>query len=95
MKILITITNESDTDFDWFFYQIHFTLGDKISNEDGRFHASFSRENPTKLGRDFTIMETEGAKGVFLGCVLGIRPLNDGWWGEGEFKFFIDDLRII
>ena len=87
---LITITNESDTDFDWFFYQIDFTLGDNVSNADGRFHACFSRENPTKLGRDFTILETEGAKGVFIGCVLGIRPLNSGWWGEGEFKFFID-----
>ena len=54
---LITVTNESDVDIDWFFYQIDFTLGDKVANDDGRFHASFNRENPTKYGRDFTIME--------------------------------------
>lgn len=88
---LITITNESDSDLDWFFYQIDFTIGDKISKNDGRFHASFNRENPTKLGRDFSILETNGARGVYLGCVLGVRPLSNGWCGEGEVKMFIDD----
>ncbi len=88
---LITITNESDTDLDWFFYQVDFTLGDKISAKDGRFHAAFSRENPTTLGKDFTILETEGARGVYLGSVIGVRPLTDGWGGEGEVKIFIDD----
>jgi hypothetical protein len=87
---LITITNESDSDFDWFFYQIDFTLGDQIVDDDGRFHASFNRENPTRYGRDFTIMETNGAKGVYLGCVLGVRPTTKGWWGEGEMKIYID-----
>jgi len=90
---LITITNESDSDLDWFFYQIDFTLGDKVSKNDGRFHASFNRENPTKLGQDFTILETEGARGVYLGCVLGVRPLTNGWCGEGAVKMFIDDDR--
>ena len=87
---LITVTNESDVDLDWFFYQIDFTLGDKVASDDGRFHASFNRENPTKYGRDFTIMETKAAKGVFLGCVVGIRPITDGWWGEGEVKIYMD-----
>ena len=87
---LITVTNETDVDIDWFFYQVDFTLGDKVAADDGRFHASFNRENPTKYGRDFTIMETKDAKGVFLGCIVGIRPLTDGWWGEGEVKIYMD-----
>ena len=87
---LITVTNESDMDLDWFFYQIDFTLGDKVAEDDGRFHASFNRENPTKYGRDFTIMETEGAEGVFLGCSFGVRPITNGWWGEGEVKIYLD-----
>jgi len=87
---LITVTNESDTDFDWFFYEIDFTLGDKVAKNDGRFHASFNRENPTRYGHDYTILEVRGARGVFLGCVIGIRPLVSGWWGEGEVKFYID-----
>ena len=87
---LITVTNESDVDIDWFFYQVDFTLGDKVANDDGRFHASFNRENPSKYGRDYTILETKGAKGVFLGCVVGVRPLTSGWWGEGEVKIYLD-----
>lgn len=87
---LITLTNESDTDYDWVFYEIDFTLGDKVSKDVGRFHAAFNRENPSRYGRDYTILETEGARGVFLGCVIGVRPLVSGWWGEGEMKFYID-----
>jgi len=87
---LITVTNEADTDFDWFFYEVDFTLGDKVSKDDGRFHASFYRENPTKYGRDYNILEVKGAKGVFLGCIIGVRPLVSGWWGEGEMKIYLD-----
>ena len=86
----ITISNESGTDLDYFFYQIDFTLGDQVTENEGRFHASFRRENPSKYGRDFKIMETNDARGIYLGCVIGIRPLLDGWWGEGEVKMYLD-----
>lgn len=90
----VTITNESGTDLDYFFYQIDFTLGDPVTKKEGRFHASFRRENPSKYGRDFKIMETGNAGGVYLGCVIGIRPLTSGWWGEGEVKIYLDgDLQ--
>lgn len=87
----ITITNESTEAIDWFFYQIDFTLGDEVSDTDGRFHACFRRENPCALGSEFTILESHGGQGVYLGCVLGIRPLTPGWWGEGEVKIFLDE----
>ncbi len=86
----ITISNESNSDLDWFFYQIDFTLGDKVTSDDGRFHAAFRRENPTTYGKDFVILEVNNARGVFLGCILGVRPLSEGWWGEGEVKMYID-----
>lgn len=86
----ITITNESDIDLDYFFYQIDFTLGDVVTKDQGRFHASFRRENPSKYGRDFKILETNNARGIYLGCIIGIRPLLDGWWGEGEVKIYLD-----
>jgi hypothetical protein len=88
---LITITNESGDDLDYFFYQIDFTLGDAVSDQDGRFHAAFRRENPTVLGKDFKIVEVRAARGIFIGCIIGVRPLSEGWWGEGEVKMYIDD----
>ncbi len=86
----ITISNETERPIDWFFYQIDFTLGDDIGPEDGRFHASFRRENPCPLGQDFTFLDTGGGLGIYLGCVFGVRPLTPGWWGEGEVKIFLD-----
>lgn len=86
----VTVTNETDTDIDWFFYQIDFTLGDRVTEDDGRFHACFHRANPCPMGDDFTILDTVGARGVYAGCVLGVRPLHPGWWGEGEVKMYID-----
>jgi hypothetical protein len=90
----VTITNETDTDIDWFFYQLDFTLGDSVTDEDGRFHAAFHRENPCPPGHDFTILDTEGGRGVYLGSVIGVRPLYKGWWGEGEVKMYIDDDQL-
>jgi hypothetical protein len=86
----VTITNETGEDIDWFFYQIDFTLGDRIGDEDGRFHAHFRRENPGTYGEDYTILRTSGARGVYVGTVLGVRPLAPGWWGEGEVKMYLD-----
>lgn len=89
----ITLTNETDKDIDWLFYQIDFTLGDDVTDRDGRFHASFHRENPCPLGHDFTILETAGGAGIYLGCNFGVRPLSEGWWGEGEVKMYLDGDR--
>lgn len=86
----ITLTNESDTDFDFVFYQVDFTLGDEVTEDDGRFHSAFRREMPCPYGHDFTLMQTRGARGMYLGCAFGILPLELGWWGEGEVKMYID-----
>lgn len=73
------------------FYQVDYTLGDEHPDDVGRLHASFRRENPTKPGHDFEILPERRGRIRFLGCVLGIRPADPLWWGEGEMKAFIDD----
>lgn len=60
----------------------------------GHLHALYRREEPTVLGRDYTILETSG-RGSFLGYVLAIRPFepaNKRWW-EGDARLFVDGLR--
>lgn len=89
-RAVVTVTNETGEDLDWFFYQIDFTLGDEVGDDAGRFHARFQRSNPCPYGRDFTLLETSGARGVYAGCVLGVRPLAPMWWGEGEVKIYLD-----
>jgi hypothetical protein len=74
------------------YYQVAFTLGPE-PDDAGRLHVAFRRENPTRLKRDFTIVEGLAGPGRFLGCNVGIRVLQDdafSWYGEGEVKMYLD-----
>jgi hypothetical protein len=73
-----------------FYYQVDFTLED-LPADTGRLHATFRRENPTTLKQDFVIADGLRGPGRFLGCVVGIRTIDGGfWYGEGEVKVFVD-----
>ena len=72
------------------FYNIDYTLGDTLPRETGYLHSIYRRENPTVLKEDLEILPKREGKGRFLGCVLGIRTLTSHWWGEGEFKVYLD-----
>ena len=84
-----TITNESKAR-PLFFYNIDYTIGDKLPKKFGRLHTLFRRENPTTLKEDFEILPKRTGCGRFLGCVIGVRPLRGSWWGEGEIKMYLD-----
>ncbi len=90
--IRLELTNESDRRFP-LYYQITLTLG-PVADDVGILHATFRRENPTRLRRDFVIAEGLTGPGRFLGACVGVRVLPDPaftWYGEGEVKMFIDD----
>lgn len=76
------------------FYQIDYTLEPSIRENRSYLHATFRRENPTTLRRDFVIAEGLKGPGRFLGCALGVRVLEKGmWYGEGEVKIYRDGDR--
>ncbi|WP_420428530.1 glycoside hydrolase family 172 protein [Kordiimonas sp.] len=85
----IEIINETEVRMP-LFYQIDYTLGDKLDKNTGRLHVSFRRENPTTKTKDLEILNRSGNPGRYLGAVFGVRPLGPLWWGEGEFKAYID-----
>ncbi|MBA3836042.1 MAG: hypothetical protein C0499_00050 [Zymomonas sp.] len=74
-----------------FYYQIDYTL-EPFDPDEGYLHVLFNRENPTVPMRDFVVAAGLSGPGRFLGCVIGVRVLRDGmlWYGEGEFKAFLD-----
>ena len=73
------------------YFQLDYTLEPELPAEAGYLHVSFRRENPTIMGEDFTIATGLAGPGRFLGCVVGIRVLDEGqWYGEGEVKVFRD-----
>jgi hypothetical protein len=89
-RIRIQLTNSGPRPIA-LFHQIDYTLGARGANA-GYLHASFRRENPTTKRRDFVIADGFEGPGRFLGCVVGVRVFKDGmhWYGEGEFKAYID-----
>ena len=87
--IKITFRNASEQGIH-LYYQVDFTLED-VAPDTGRLHATFRRENPTVIKRDFVIEDDLRGPGRFLGCVVGIRTIDGGfWYGEGELKVYRD-----
>lgn len=71
------------------YYQINYTLTD-ISENTAYFHAQFRRKNPVPYGEVYTITEDIKGKGHYVGTYIAWGSNNNGWWGEGEIKFYMD-----
>lgn len=86
----ITVENDSGRSLGMFFYQVDYAVGEKISSDTAYFHAQFRRQPRTELKNDYVILDGVKGQGRFIGCNVGIIPLFGFWWGEGEFKFYLD-----
>ena len=85
----ITVESLSDEKIEGFFYQIDYTLTNIPENR-AYFHAQWRRSNPLPYKEDFTILEGIKGQGHFVGTYMAWGVNNNGWWGEGEIKFYID-----
>lgn len=71
------------------YYQINYVLTD-VPADAAYFHAQFRRVNPLPAKQNYTILEGVKGKGQYVGTYLAWGVNNNGWWGEGEIKFFLD-----
>jgi hypothetical protein len=85
----ITIEHQGHQKRDGFFYQITYALTDVPQNA-GYFHAQYRRTLTQFDNPQFTILEGIRGKGHYVGTYLAWTQMSNGWWGEGEIKFFID-----
>ena len=74
------------------FYQINYTLTD-VPDDAAYFHAQFRRANPLPFKQVHTILEGVKGWGHYVGTYLAWGVNNNGWWGEGEIKFYLDGDR--
>ena len=90
----IVLTNESASNLDMVFYDINFTVGDKVDENMLYFHAHWRRENPTTIQRDYEFLPKVMGRGRFLGVNAGViadtQTYFKSWWGEGEMKIYLD-----
>lgn len=87
-KCKITMENINDKDAMTLYYQIDYTLTD-VPDDAAYFHAQYRRQNPDETSV-YTIADNIKGKGQFVGVYLAWGVHNNGWWGEGEIKFYID-----
>ncbi|MBQ4543660.1 MAG: DUF2961 domain-containing protein, partial [Clostridia bacterium] len=71
------------------YYQIDYVLGD-LTEGLGYFHAQFRRQNPLPYKENYVILDKVKGNGHYVGTYLFWGVNNNGWWGEGEIKFYLD-----
>jgi hypothetical protein len=71
------------------YYQINYALTE-VPDDAAYFHAQFRRVNPLPYKEVYTIVDGIKGWGHYVGTYMAWGVNNNGWWGEGEIKFYMD-----
>ena len=71
------------------YYQIDY-IETEVPADAGYFHAQFRMVHSLPYKQDYTLVDSISGKGQYVGTYYAYGPLNNGSWGEGEIKFFMD-----
>jgi hypothetical protein len=72
-----------------FYYQITYALTD-VPEDAAYLHAQWRRSNPLSHKRVHTLLDGIRGQGHYVGTYIAWGVNNNGWWGEGEVKFYLD-----
>lgn len=70
------------------YYQVDYILTE-VPLDTAYFHAQWRRNNPVRDGI-YTILDGVEGIGHYVGTYLAVQVNQNGWWGEGEIKFYMD-----
>ncbi|CAN5427228.1 DUF2961 domain-containing protein [soil metagenome] len=87
-KCKITMENIDTKDM-VLYYQVDYILTE-VPSDAAYFHAQFNRTNPLPYKTDYTLVDNIKGRGQYVGTYMAWGVHNNGWWGEGEIKFFMD-----
>jgi hypothetical protein len=85
----ITIESQRWEPIRGFFYQITYALTE-VPDRAAYFHAQWRRSMTTRQYPEHVILEGIAGQGHYVGTYLAWEQLSNGWWGEGEIKFYLD-----
>jgi hypothetical protein len=88
----ITIESQHWKDVRALFYQVDYSMIE-VPEAAAYFHTQWRRSMTTHEHPEHTILDGVRGRGHYVGTVLAWTQLSDGWWGEGEVKFYIDGDR--
>ncbi|WP_269522509.1 glycoside hydrolase family 172 protein [Coraliomargarita parva] len=84
----MTVENIGLDDFR-LYYQINYCLTE-VPDDAAYFHAQFRRSQPVERGGVHTLLDGVKGQGHYVGTAMGWQVNHNGWWGEGEIKFYMD-----
>lgn len=87
-KAKITMENIDDQPMR-VYYQIDYSES-QIPADAAYFHAQFRRVNPLPYKEVYTILDNVKGRGQYVGTYMAWGVKSNGWWGEGEIKFYMD-----
>jgi len=88
----ITLANEGTDDATIVAYRVLYKLHE-IPAEAAYFHAQWRRSVPPQDCPEHVIVDGIRGKGLYVGTALSWVARGQGWWGEGEVKFYLDGDR--
>lgn len=85
----IEIENIGDTYTEILAYKVLYQLTE-VGEDVGYFHAQYRHSRTPKEHPEHIILDNVSGKGVYVGTYVAMGIYSEGWWGEGEVKFFLD-----
>lgn len=89
----VVIVNETDRPLSPIYYDIDYRRLERQPPDALYFHAYWSRDRATELGRNFKVLPRVTGRGRFLGMSVAVQTnpvYGKSWWGEGEAKIYLD-----
>ena len=84
----ITMENIGDENM-VLYYQIDY-VETEIPADAAYFHAQFRRVQSLPYKDNYTLVDSIRGKGQYVGTYYAYGSQTNGWWGEGEIKFYMD-----
>jgi len=86
----ITLEHHAPQRSSYFYYAITMEEGE-VADDEAYFHAQFRKTDRLPHLEDYVILDGVRGRGQFAGVQLAWQQNSGDWWGEGEFKAFIDN----
>ena len=87
--VRITLENQHSANIDGLYFTITYDEMQVLENS-AYFHAQWRRSITARDYPEHVILDRVCGRGHYVGTVLGWCQMSNGWWGEGEVKFYID-----
>jgi len=85
----ITLSNDGTEKVGIIAYKLLYKLHE-VPADAAYFHAQWRRSLSTRDHPEHTILDGVKGGGAYVGTYLAWTAHSQGWWGEGEVKFFLD-----